>query len=41
MSRYDLHAHGSQLSFEPEGGLLCDLTVEDQGRTVAPLYQAP
>jgi hypothetical protein len=41
MSRHDLEARGIRLRFEPEGGLLCDLAIEDRGRTVAPLHRAP
>ena len=36
-----LHAAGISVGFLPDCGVLTDLTVTDQGRTVAPMHQAP
>ena len=36
-----LEAAGIRLAFDPDGGLLQDLVVEDDGHEVAPLHRAP
>ena len=36
-----LQAAGVRLTFDPEGGMLQDLAVEDDGQQVSPLHRAP
>jgi hypothetical protein len=36
-----LRAAGIRLTFDPEGGILHDLVVEDEGHKIAPLHRAP
>lgn len=36
-----LQAAGIRLLFDPDGGMLMDLVVEDKGQEVAPLHRAP
>jgi hypothetical protein len=37
----DIAAEGIRVGFDPEGGFVTELAVEDGGRTVAPLHRAP
>jgi hypothetical protein len=37
----EVQAAGVRFGFDPEGGLLCDLRVENEGREVAPFHRAP
>jgi hypothetical protein len=36
-----ISARGIRLAFEPLGGVLLDLTAEDEGQTISPLHRAP